>query len=59
MPHAVPFRLSGLSVRVPAEQIARAEEKIASVHCFGTDAHVERQWVELTAPTHLVEASDK
>jgi len=46
-------------VGVPAEQIARAEEKIAGVHCFGTDAHVEREWVELAAPTHLFEASGK
>ena len=46
-------------VGVPAEQIARPEEKIAGVHCFGTDAHVEREWVELAAPTHLVEASGK
>ena len=43
-------------VGVPAEQIARAEEKIAGVHCFATDAHVEREWVELAAPTQLVEA---
>jgi hypothetical protein len=34
---AVP--IERVSVGVPAEQIARAEEKIAGVHCFGTDAH--------------------
>lgn len=44
-------------VDVPAAHIARAEEKVAGVHCFVTDAHVEREWVELAAPMHLVEAS--
>jgi hypothetical protein len=44
-------------VGVPAEQIAYAEEKFAGVQCVGTDAHVEREWVELAAPTHLVEPS--